>query len=207
MPGQRDARGRRAGGAARTTGIVAVVVLAAAGAVIYLLTTHSAATARTAPLPDKVISVQSVGLVTLIAGPHGGVPTQLEQTSSGLRFVTVPAAQLAAGTPSWTADQMKGGSYTFIYIPDGRCLSVSGHGSHAKIDLEHCNLGAAQRWVRVGTQATVSTHVYAAYRSMVSTLCLSQPAAGPSTSTGQVALGSCTASPPRQELIAFWWSL
>jgi hypothetical protein len=207
MPGQRDARGRRAGGAARITGIVAVVLLAAAGSVIYLLTSHSAAKARTAPLPDKVISVQSVGLVTLTAGPHGGVPTQLQLTPSGLRFAVVPAADLRAGHPMWTADEMEGGSYTFIYIPDGRCLGVSGRGSKATIDLQHCTLGAAQRWVKVGTEITVSKHVYSAYRSMVSKLCLSHPAAGPTTPAGQVALGGCRALPPGQELISFWWSL
>jgi hypothetical protein len=204
MAGQRYARGRRAGGAARITGIVAVVAVAAAGAVSYLLTEHSAAKARTAQLPDKVINVQSVGLVTLTAGPHGAVPTQLEQTSSGLRFATVPAADLAVGHPMWTADEMAGGTYTFIYIPDGRCLGVAGRGSHATIGLQHCDLGAAQRWQRVGTQTTVSRHVYGAYRSMVSELCLSQPDGSPA---GRVALGGCRALPPGQELISFWWSL
>ncbi len=204
MAGQRYARGRRAGSAARITGIVAVVVVAAAGAAGYLLTQHSAAKARTAQLPDKVISVQSVGLVTLTAGPHGAVPTQLQQTSAGLRFAAVPAADLVVGHPMWTADEMAGGAYTFIYIPDGRCLGVAGRGSHATIALQRCDLGAAQRWQRVGSQVTVSKHVYGAYRSMVSKLCLSHPDGPPS---GQVALGGCRALPPGQELISFWWSL
>jgi hypothetical protein len=110
----------------------------------------------------------------------------------------VPAGQVSA---DWTADQMAGGTYIFIYLPNGLCLASS-RGS--AVALARCNLGAAQRWVR---QRLVSLDGvdYWQLRNLSNGWCLTAAtgsgAAQPGRSTAR--LEGCQASPGWIQLVAF----
>lgn len=209
MPGQRRAAGPRARGSwlPRLTGIGVILLLAAGGATAYVVTQHVVAGHHAPPLPTRVVSYQTVGLVAASAdsadatgqllqllGPHG-MP----------EFSPVGQAQEAQGSPQWTADLMAGGSYIFIFLPTGDCLSATGKGSHAKLALRHCDLSAAQRWQR--TQGTVLTqgHDFYQYANLGYRSCLTQTGVLPGQLFG-ADLAACSAAKPADQLIAFWWS-
>jgi Ricin-type beta-trefoil lectin domain-like len=157
MPAERSAGARRARGsrAPRIAGIGVVLLLAGTGIIANLVAAKPQVTVRHVALPGKVESVQEVGLVS--AGPPAAAnmaaaPAQtLLKLPSGLAFVSARQA-----VPEWTADQLAGGTYVFIYISDGMCLAsadgqVAGGrvtGGRVTAVVRRCNLGYAQRWLR-----------------------------------------------------------
>jgi Ricin-type beta-trefoil lectin domain-like len=136
-------------------------MLAGTGVIASLVAGKPHVTPHHVALPARVEAVQEVGLLN--AGPPApadatAAPAQtLMKLPSGLAFA--PPRQ--AG-PQWTADQMAGGTFIFIYIQDGMCLSSAADrpatGSRAArrriaVVLQRCNLGAAQRWQRQDADA------------------------------------------------------
>ena len=108
----------------------------------YLLAFHPASARHAAPLPTRVVSYQTVGLV--VADTQPGSPAdqllQLLGPHGTPQFSPLAQTQLAEGSPQWTADLMAGGSYIFIYLPTGQCLSAVGQVSQPKLALRHCDL-------------------------------------------------------------------
>jgi len=98
-------------------------------------------------LPTRVLSTQAISLVS--AGPRqpGGAAAALTllDSRSGLGFTAA-----GQGGADWTADQMAGGTYIFIYLPDGLCLAEA---RASAVVLRRCDLQAGQRWIRQHPQA------------------------------------------------------
>ena len=118
-------------------------------------------------------------------------------SSSGLSFTS--AAQAGA---DWTADQMAGGTYIFIYLPSGLCLAFSRVSVAA---LERCNLGAGQRWIRQRPVTGTGGLEYWQLRNLSTGRCLTAVAVAGTARAAQAAarLERCQASPSSPQLIAF----
>jgi len=209
MPGQRIAAGTRARGSRlpRLAGIGVVVLLAAGGVAGYLVTVHPASPHHHAPLPTRVESFESVGLIAqdALPGSSSGQLLQLLGPARSPQFSPLPVAQQQAGSPQWTADLMQGNSYIFIFLPTGDCLTAGGTPGQPRLTLEHCNLSAAQRWRRGQALSQSKGHEFYQYASLSDRDCLTE--AG--QLAGQVygaALEACQAPAPASQLIAFWWS-
>jgi hypothetical protein len=209
MPGQRHTAGTRARGSwlPRLAGIGVVVVLAAGGVTGYLVALRPATHHHQAPLPTKVQSFQSVGLVAAdaLAGSSSGQLLELLGPGGSPQFSPLAPAQQQAGSPQWTADLMEGNSYIFIFLSTGDCLTAGGSPGQPELTLQHCNLSAAQRWRRTRATAESQGHDFYQYASLSDGNCLTE--AG--ELSGQVygaALESCLAPAPPDQLIAFWWS-
>jgi hypothetical protein len=198
MPGKRNARSRvRGSWAARLIGVGLAIVLAGAGVTLYLVYGNQAGHATA--LPTRVLGTQAIGLVNPGPPPQAGAsaaPQAFLASRSDLSFV--PAGQ---GAADWTADQMAGGTYIFIYLPNGLCLASRG----SAVGLARCNLGAAgQRWVRqrLASQGGVN---YWQLRNLSDGRCLTAPAgsgaAQPGPSTAR--LEPCQAHPGWIQLVAF----
>jgi hypothetical protein len=128
----------------RIAGVGVVLLLASAGAIAALLPGQPHTAARRATPPATVEGIQAVGLVDSgppVPGGGAAAPRTLVALPAGLGFI--PGQQAA---PGWTADQMAGGTYIFIYISNGQCLA-SAAGRRAAV-LQRCNLGYGQRWRR-----------------------------------------------------------
>ncbi|MGO9669474.1 MAG: hypothetical protein ACLPS1_13005 [Streptosporangiaceae bacterium] len=202
MAGERGTGRRRARGSwtLRIAGIAVVVLLAAGGATAYLLSSRPADSAGAERLPSRVTSVQTVGLVVQPPATGGGALRQLVQGPAGLAFSPVSPAAQAAGNPVWTADLMVGGSYVFIYIPDGRCLAASGRQPGWALSLQHCNLGPDQRWHELSATVKAGGRVFGQFRDMGSGECLSAA----SGAAGPAGLARCDPAQPWDQLVAFW---
>lgn len=141
-------RSRRGGWTFRLAGAGLAVLLAAGGVTVYLLVN---AAAGDTPLPSRVLGTQTIALVNPgAAGPAawpgtGEAPGTLLRAAGRLTFSA--AARPGAG---WTADQMAGGTYIFIYLADGGLCLTSSPAPSAAAVLEHCNLQSNQRWLRQG---------------------------------------------------------
>jgi hypothetical protein len=188
-------------------GIAVVLLLAGAGATAYVLAFHQPATRHANPLPSRPISVASVGLVvTSGAGSKaGGRLLQLIDSHASPEFRPLTAAQVAAGSPQWTADLMGGDTYIFIFLATDTCLTAVGTAVHPAPALQHCNLGKQQRWRRVNGTVIAGGHDYYQYANSSDGQCL--------TMTGRQADGDygtsltpCAAAQPASQLIGFWWS-
>lgn len=194
-----------------------VGLLAAAGITVYLAAIKPARP-RPRALPTTVMAVQTVGLVA--TGPHGSGtagPWSLLASRAGLAFSPVPRSRLVTGLPQWTADQMAGATYIFIYGPSGQCLGITapgGPGSGAaaspaapRLVLQPCDLSASQRWRSVHAAVTVAGHSYRQFASLSTGRCISvggpRPAAGPGESAA--GLTSCSGTGSWRQLISFWW--
>jgi hypothetical protein len=210
MPGQRRSAGKRARGSwlPRLAGLGVVVVLAIAGVTAYLVAFHPAATHHAAPLPSRVVSYQTVGLVVANTQPGSGNDQLLELTSqrSALEFAPVAQTQQTQGSPQWTADLMAGTTYIFIYLPTGQCLSAVGTASQPKLTLRHCNLGAAQRWRRTRAPVLTEAHDFYQYANVKDAGCLTQSGVLPGPIFG-ASLKPCSAPQSASQLVAFWWSV
>jgi hypothetical protein len=191
----------------RLTGLVVGILLAAAGVITYVVAFHPGKTPRTPPLPTRVISYQTVGLVTSATQP-GATSSQLLQLRSeggGLNFSPVAQAQQTEGAPQWTADLMGGATYIFIYLPTGQCLSAVGGASQSKLALRHCNLGGTQRWRRTRAAVMTDGHAFYQYANLGDGNCLTQTGELPGPTFG-ASLSACGAQQPANQLLAFWWS-
>jgi hypothetical protein len=199
MPGKRNARSRvRGSWAARLTGTAFAVVLAAAGVAVYLIVGAHANSAS--GLPTRVLGTQAIGLADSAQAPSAGASpvTQTLLTSpSGLSFQA--AGQV---TTDWTADQMAGGTYIFIYLPNGLCLGSSRADT---VSLARCNLEAGQRWIREHPVLGASGLDYWQLRNLAVGRCLTAASvAGRAGATESAPrLRRCQASPGSSQLIAF----
>ncbi len=212
MPGQRRTAAPRARGSwlPRLAGFCVAVIIAAALVTGYLLAFHPAAPHHAPPLPTRVVSYQTVGLV--VADTEPGSPAgqllQLVGLHRTPEFSLLAQTQLAEGSPEWTADLMAGGSYIFIYLPSGECLSAAGAGGAAgqpRLALQHCNLDAGQRWRRIQPAVLAQAHDFYQYANLGDGSCLTQTGVLPGQIFG-ASLTGCSASQPPDQLIAFWWS-
>jgi hypothetical protein len=184
-----------------------IVLLAAAAVTGYVLAFHPPGGHRAAPLPTRVVSYQSVGLVATDTEP-GGATNQLLQlvASRGTpEFSLLGQAQQDNGSPQWTADLMAGGGYIFIYLPTGQCLSAVGTRTLPKLALRHCDLDAGQRWRRTQAPVLSQAHDFYQYANIGDGSCLTQTGVLPGQIFG-ASLAPCAPSEPADQLIAFWWS-
>jgi hypothetical protein len=187
-------------------GLGTIVVVAGAGAAAYLLAFHPA-TPQRSTLPQRVLGYQTVGLIGEPAHSAGGTNlVQLLSPQAGPTFSPVQPSEAVSGMPEWTADQMAGGTYIFIYLPTGQCLTSAGTTGRPILAVQHCELTSThQRWRRLGTAQPRTGHEFYEFGNIGSGNCLTQmPATG-----GQPAgagLAPCNAAEPVNQLIAFWWS-
>ncbi|HEY2075031.1 MAG TPA: hypothetical protein VGH53_01725 [Streptosporangiaceae bacterium] len=182
-------------------------MLIAAGAVAaYLVALHPARhPAR--PLPTRVLSFQTVGLIARVPQP-GSSPSRLLQLlgpRGAPQFSPLGQAAAESGSPQWTADLMAGNSYIFIYLPTGHCLAAAGPARRPKLTLEHCDLAAQQRWRRTRAAVQIQGHDFYQYANLADGSCLTETAELPGPAYG-AALQSCAAAPPPDQLIGFWWA-
>jgi hypothetical protein len=198
MRGKRDSRSRMRGSwAARLTGAGLAIVLAGAGAAAYLIVGGNHASGDASELPTKVLGTQAVGLVNPGPGASGANPEMLTAARAGLSFTNT--GQVGA---NWTADQMAGGTYIFIYLPNGKCLGSSpGPG----VALEQCDLLAGQRWTPQHGVTLANGEDYSQLRNLSDGRCLTAvgtvSATGPATAAAR--LEHCQAVPSFRQLIAF----
>jgi hypothetical protein len=209
MPGQRRSAGPRARDSwvPRFAGLGVVIVVAAAAVTGYLLAFHPGSKPHAAALPTKVVSFQTVGLITQAAQP-GAAPGQLLQllaAGSAARFTVLSQTEAQQGSPQWTADQMAGGSYIFIYLKTGQCLAVAGPASQPRVVLQRCDLRAQQRWRRATAASMTQGHDFYEYANLGDGRCLTQAGLQPGQAYG-AALAACGASGAASQLVAFWWS-
>jgi hypothetical protein len=207
MPGQRRTVRPRTRGSwlPILTGLGAIVVLAGAGAAAYVVAFHPAKPVHPVSLPSRVLGVQTVGLIGQVP-PSASASSLVQLLSSRVAttFSPVPQSEAVRGTPDWTADQMAGGAYIFIYLPTGQCLASRGPTSRPTLALQHCDLSSpGQRWQHFGTAVLSTGHDFYEFQNVGSGKCISQVATG---RTVGAALAPCNPTKPASELLAFWWS-
>jgi hypothetical protein len=209
MPGQRSARARARGSwALRLAGIALAVLLAGAAVVAYLVTGPGQHARQHARLSVRVASVQAVGLASPgpagQAGP-GTAPELLLAGPGGLTFTPAKPAALPAGYPEWTADQMVGGGYIFIYISTGRCLAATQ--ARAAV-LQRCDLSDRQRWTREYHSTDATGQDYWQLRNDADGRCLTVgspvASAGGAAPGAQLELQRCGTGGSWRQLVAFW---
>jgi hypothetical protein len=201
MPGKRNARSRvRGSWAARLTGGAFAILLAGVGVAAYLIVGGAHADNSGDVLPTKVLATQAIGLVD--AGPAQAAgatpaPQTLLASRSDLSFRAVGDV-----TADWTADQMAGGTYIFIYLPNGLCLGSPGPKSVA---LQRCNLQASQRWIRQRSVVGTSGLDYWQLRNLALDRCLTAASAPRQAAAAgsDARLGACQAVPGWNQLVAF----
>jgi hypothetical protein len=207
--GQRATGGQRAAGSrlARLAGIGVVVAIASAGVAIYLVALKPASARQQPPLPTKVISFQTVGLVAQVAQPASSSAKllQLLAPHGTPRFSPLGQAQEQAGSPQWTADLMAGNSYIFIYLPTGECLAATGTADQPKLTLDHCDLSALQRWRRTTAAVQIQGHDFYQYANVGDASCLTQASVLPGPAYGAT-LQVCSRASATDQLIGFWWA-
>ena len=182
---------------ARLTGAGLAILLAGVGVAAYLIVGGNHANQDASELPTKVLNTQAVGLLNPGPAPSGAQPQTLLAARGGLSFTG--AGQVGA---NWTADQMSGGTYIFIYLPNGLCLG-SGHGTTAA--LQRCSLQAGQRWVSEHRVTGANGVDYSQLRNLSDDRCLTAVAAAGAAGSGQTAarMERCQAAPDWHQLIAF----
>lgn len=200
MPRQHVARSGRTRGSwtPRLAGIGAALLIAGGGALAYVIVSPAHASRGGGPLPTRVVSVQTVGIVARAAGSS---TRQLTDSPTGLRWVAMPPGG-EQGNSQWSADTMAGGTFVFIYAPTGQCLASVTHRHQIVLGLRRCDLGATQRWRRISYAVQSQGHQYGQYRALGSGRCLT--AAGGEAAA--VALEPCSRSRPAEQLISFWWT-
>jgi hypothetical protein len=201
MPGKRNARSRvRGSWAARLTGTAFAVLLAGVGVAVYLIVGGAHDDNSASVLPTRVLGTQAIGLADSARAQASGASPATETlltSRSGLSFQA--SGQVAA---DWTADQMAGGTYIFIYLPNGLCLGPSRANA---VSLQKCNLQADQRWIREHPVLGAGGLDYWQLRNLAADRCLtavSVPGRTPATESAP-RLERCQASPGSSQLIAF----
>jgi hypothetical protein len=176
------------------------LLLAVAGVAAYLIVggTHDRKDASV--LPTRVVGTQAVGIANTGPPPQAGAgpaPETLLASHSALVFaVNGPAAA------QWTSDQMAGGTYIFIYLPNGLCLASRAGRRAPTVTLERCDLQASQRWLRLRPTVGSNGLDYWELRNLADNRCLT---AGQAIRKGEPAaqLEPCQASPGWQQQVAF----
>jgi hypothetical protein len=184
-----------------------VLFMAGAGAIAYSVASSAEASRHASQLSSRVQSVQTVGIIGQ-SGPRladtDGL-RQLVSSAAGLKFGPLPPASLVQGDPQWSADTMAGGTFVFIYAPDGKCLAAATRQGHPVLALSRCNLGAGQRWQRFNSAVAADGHLYGQYRNLGTGRCLAAGAA-PTADPGPAALAPCAGAPATRQLISLWWA-
>lgn len=192
--------GLRGSRAARLAGAGIAVLLAAAAVTAYLI---ASAKPGAPPLPTRVLSTQVIDLISPgpaaasttsnpPSGPAAGAGTLV---ASGSRLTFSSAPQTGA---QWTADQMAGGTYIFIYLANGG-LCLASPAIPGSPVLQRCDLAANQRWHRQGVPGGAAGTNYWQLRNTADGRCL---AAG--TGAGEPAqLERCQQPPGRSQLMTF----
>jgi len=182
---------------ARLTGAGLAILLAGIGVAAYLVVGGNHADKDSSELPTKVLNTSAVGLVNPGPEPSGARPQMLLATHGVLSFTS--AAQVGA---NWTADQMSGGTYIFIYLPNGLCLG-SGHAAAAT--LQRCSLQAGQRWVSEHQVTGANGVDYSQLRNLSDGRCLTAvaPAGAPSAGQTTARVERCQATSDWHQQIAF----
>ncbi|HEY7323468.1 MAG TPA: hypothetical protein VH520_01475 [Streptosporangiaceae bacterium] len=186
----------------RLTGISVILVLAAGGVAAYLITTHPTLLHSAAPLSTKVVSNETIGLVA--QNVLHGSPQLLQLRGPGgiPQFSAVTPAEEQTGSGQWTADQMGDGSYIFIFVPSGTCLTAVGK---ATLALRHCDLQPNQRWRRAGRAVLAQGHDFYQYANLSTSKCMTELSELPGPSW-KAQLEKCSLSSQTNQLIAFWWA-
>jgi hypothetical protein len=203
MPGKRNARSRvRGSWAARLTGTGFAVLLAGVGVAVYLIVGGAHTDNSASVLPTQVLGTQAIGLADSVPAHSAGASsaTEILTSHSGLSFQ--PSGQVTA---DWTADQMAGGTYIFIYLKTGQCLAAAGPAGKQAVVLRHCDLLADQRWRPTGVGGVSGGHDFRQFANLGDGACLTRAGAQPSAGYG-ASLTACRASGAASQLIAFWWS-
>jgi hypothetical protein len=176
------------------------ILLAVAGVTAYLIVggTHDRKDASVGP--TRVVGTQAVGIVNtgpVSASGAASDPETLLATRSDLVF-TVDGPTGA----QWTSDQMAGGTYILIYLPNGLCLASGGSPRGPSVALRRCNLQPSQRWLRQHPNVGANGLDYWQLRNLGDGRCL---AAGTAVRAGQSAalLQPCEASPDWRQRVAF----
>jgi len=208
MPAQSHSARTRAKGSRlpRLTGLAVIMVLAVGGVTAYLVASQSGKHHPRSGLSSKVIQVQTVGLVGQVQST-GSRESLLQLLGSQQTPVFSPlaSAQVSAGLPQWTADQMADGTYIFIFLPTGNCLAAS-HNLHPTVQLQRCNeQSPLQRWRRSFAPVVIDRHDFYQYANGGAQGCLSMTSTA-STNNYGAELAACETSPQADQLIAFWWS-
>jgi hypothetical protein len=191
MRGKRSPRTRSRGSRApRLAGTGFALLLAVAGVAAYLIVGRANGTKQASVLPTRVVSTQAVSIA--VSGPALQAETLVAAHSDLVFTVNGPAGV------QWTSDQMAGGTYIFIYLPDGLCLAARASRHAPVVTLERCDLQASQRWVRQDPSVGTDGLDYWQLRNLADGRCL---AAGPTGSAAQVA--PCQASPGWRQQVAF----
>jgi hypothetical protein len=175
------------------------VLLAAAGVTAYLIADRGNSDG---PLPTHVLGTQAIGLIN--PGPAGASATSSAGASQAAGALLASRAGLtfsASAQPGarWTADQMAGGTYIFIYLSNGLCLASPALPGTAAV-LRHCNLEADQRWIRQELTVSTSGTDYWQLRNVADGRCLTA-ANGPAGQAAQVR--PCQAEPGWNQLVTF----
>ena len=173
------------------------LLLAVAGVAAYLIVGGTHDTKDASVLPARVVGTQAVGIV-------GGAPSQANQGPEALlaSHADLVFTSNVPGGVQWTADEMAGGTYIFIYLPDGLCLATTQAQHTAAVTLQHCDLQANQRWLRQLPSVGANSLVYWQLRNLGDGRCLATgPAKGKSESAAQ--LERCQANPGLRQQIAF----
>ncbi len=195
-----------------------MAVLAIGGLVAYLVTTHRSPARqgdqpghRHTVLSSRVVKAQAAGIIDFGPANDGDDflngrddhPLMLQPSRSGLQFAAIPYAEIRAGVPVWTVDQMAGGSVIFIYSATGRCLTAvpDPAGLRDRLRLAHCDLGLSQRWRPQDAQVALG-QAYTRYANAQTGRCLTAPAGQP----GPATLQACGKPTPKTQQIAFWWN-
>jgi hypothetical protein len=173
------------------------LLLAVAGVAAYLIVggTHNRKDA--AVLPTRVVGTQAVGIVNTGTAGANPAPETLLASHSDLVFKAgvLPGAQ-------WTSDQMAGGTYIFIYLPDGLCLAARASPPAPSLALEQCNLQASQRWLRQLPNVGPNGLDYWQLRNLADGRCLAAGSALGDEESAAV-LQRCEASPGWRQQVAF----
>ena len=202
-------RGRRGGWTVRLAGAGLAVLLAAGGVTVYLLVVR---TPGDAPLPTRVVGTQTIALVNPgAAGPAawqgtGQAPGTLLDARGRLTFSA--DAQPGAG---WTADQMAGGTYIFIYLANGGLCLTAPAAPVSSAQLQPCDLQASQRWLRQGQTPGPNGLTYWQLRNQADGLCLGAGSqvstaaqqAGNAAASQDAAMQACEGAPSWRQLVTF----
>jgi hypothetical protein len=173
------------------------LLLAVAGVAAYLIVGGTHDRKDAAVLPTRVIGTQAVSIVN--TGKAGAIPEPetLLASHSDLVFM----ADGPAGA-QWTSDQMAGGTYIFIYLPDGLCLAAQASPRAPLLALEQCNLQASQRWLRQLPNVGPNGLDYWQLRNLGDSRCLAAGNALGKRKSAAV-LQPCEASPGWRQQVAF----
>jgi hypothetical protein len=209
MPGQRGIGARRARGswAVRIAGTVLVIVAAATAASVIILSQPAARARRQAPapLPRQVINALTIKLVNPgppARGDSRPVPEKLYLSATGLAFA---ASGPASPADEWTADQMGGGTYILIYVPNRWCLTAPTSPGIPTATLARCDLSRSQRWRHQFLGKDAAGRNTWQLRSAADGLCLTavRPPLGGQPGESGVSLTTCSSPATWRQIVSF----